>query len=278
PTHTTRARHQIKGTPTPTNPGGRKEPKTTQTRLSRNNHALLSSQETTANRLQTHTGSSPDAAHHFRALPAPAGFALGFFLYSSASPRVLGPSALEWENRPVRGSYRVRLARFAYPDYRALRSASHILWTDHRARARPEARRRWKTLSHVRPLGESGSARTHMPRSNPYPRMRARRRQSFSSGANLTMRSFCPTPAPKSTRARVRSPVPSTESTVPSPKESWFTLSPGRSASTGRSALRVGRDVRAGDTERRSASVVDSARRQVTSSAGISSKNRDGGL
>ena len=62
PTHTTRARHQIKGTPTPTNPGGRKEPKTTQTRLSRNNHALLSSQETTANRLQTHTGSSPDAA------------------------------------------------------------------------------------------------------------------------------------------------------------------------------------------------------------------------
>src|SRR5690606_14797819 len=60
--HTTRARHQIKGTPTPTNPGGRKEPKTTQTRLSRNNHALLSSQETTANRLQTHTGSSPDAA------------------------------------------------------------------------------------------------------------------------------------------------------------------------------------------------------------------------
>ena len=77
--HTTRARHQIKGTPTPTNPGGRKEPKTTQTRLSRNNHALLSSQETTANRLQTHTGSSPDAAHHFRALPAPAGFALGFF-------------------------------------------------------------------------------------------------------------------------------------------------------------------------------------------------------
>ncbi|WP_278360503.1 hypothetical protein, partial [Thermobifida fusca] len=29
-----------------------------------NNHALLSSQETTANRLQTHTGSSPDAAHH----------------------------------------------------------------------------------------------------------------------------------------------------------------------------------------------------------------------
>src|SRR5690606_6318534 len=62
PTHTTRARHQIKGTPTPTNPAGRKEPKTTQTRLSRNNHALMSSQETTANRLQTHTGSSPDAA------------------------------------------------------------------------------------------------------------------------------------------------------------------------------------------------------------------------
>src|SRR5690606_21404313 len=62
--HTQRAQGtRSKEPPPPQTQGAGRSQKTTQTRLSRNNHALLSSQETTANRLQTHTGSSPDAAH-----------------------------------------------------------------------------------------------------------------------------------------------------------------------------------------------------------------------
>src|SRR5699024_6843730 len=102
------------------------------------------------------------------------------------------------------------------------------------------------------------------------------RAQSFSSGAYLTKKSFSPMSAPKSMRALVLSPPPSTSCTRPMPKESWVTRSP---------TVRVGASFFGARQERPfpmprmgEAASAGSVRRHSTSSEGTSVRKREGGL
>src|SRR5205085_793542 len=62
------------------------------------------------------------------------------------------------------------------------------------------------------------------------------RRQSLSTGAYLSSNRFTPSD-PKSIEATALSATPSSATTVPSPKVSWVTRSPGSSEGTSRAGL-----------------------------------------
>lgn len=83
---------------------------------------------------------------------------------------------------------------------------------------------------------------------------------------------------PKSIVASAFSAAPAVDTTVPRPKVSWLTRSPGsRSMTTRLPGERVvGRSARA--AEAGGCETVDATRSHSTSSSGTSAKNRDGGL
>ena len=102
--------------------------------------------------------------------------------------------------------------------------------------------------------------------------------QSLASGAYRSSRRLVPTSPPKSTSASAWSALPRTSTTRPMPNESWVTRSPGDSDGIGRSpgpATRPRRIIA-------SAAISDGERSVApvhsTSSAGMSSRNRDAGL